>query len=315
MGRDLAYDRSRCHLLAAASGPEVYRVDLEGGAFVAPLTTRSPGVNVVGRSPVHGLIACGGEDGAVEFFDPRDGSKGSIARLDAVGAEGEEVTALRFEEGESMVVAVGSSGGRVLLFDLRARGPLRVKDHLYGAPIVDIKWHPSGPRRIISTDAKIVKIWDPVTGAPFTSIEGGEAAINDVCVLPPSGLLLLAMDAPRVQNYFIPALGPAPPWCSFLESLTEELEEVGEAVVYDDFKFVTRDELERLNLTALLGSPLLRAYMHGFFLDARLYRKARAAADPFAAEAFRAKQVKMKMEEERAARITVQHSPTAMQQA
>lgn len=39
-----------------------------------------------------------------------------------------------------------------------------------------------------------------------------------------------------VQAYFIPSLGPAPKWCSFLENLTEELEETANSTVYDDYR-------------------------------------------------------------------------------
>jgi hypothetical protein len=39
-----------------------------------------------------------------------------------------------------------------------------------------------------------------------------------------------------VQAYFIPSLGPAPKWCSFLENLTEELEESANPTVYDDYR-------------------------------------------------------------------------------
>lgn len=52
----------------------------------------------------------------------------------------------------------------------------------------------------------------------------------------------------------------------------EELEE-GASQVYDDYKFVTREELERLGLSELLGSTLLRPFMHGFFIHSRLYHK------------------------------------------
>ena len=34
----------------------------------------------------------------------------------------------------------------------------------------------------------------------------------------------------------MPALGPAPRWCSFLEGLTEELEENATPAVYDDYR-------------------------------------------------------------------------------
>ena len=34
----------------------------------------------------------------------------------------------------------------------------------------------------------------------------------------------------------MPSLGPAPRWCSFLEGLTEELEESAAPVLYDDYR-------------------------------------------------------------------------------
>lgn len=43
--------------------------------------------------------------------------------------------------------------------------------------------------------------------------------------------------------------------------------------MYDDYKFVTRSELEDMNLAQLVGTNLLKAYMHGFFMDIRLYKK------------------------------------------
>lgn len=49
--------------------------------------------------------------------------------------------------------------------------------------------------------------------------------------------------------------------------------------VYDDYKFVSRKELEELGLAHLIGSNLLRAYMHGFFVDIRLYRKVSSRCD------------------------------------
>lgn len=59
-------------------------------------------------------------------------------------------------------------------------------------------------------------------------------------------------------------MGPAPRWASFLDSLTEELEENNADNVYDDYKFVTKQDLENLGLEHLIGTNLLRAYMHGY---------------------------------------------------
>ena len=104
------------------------------------------------------------------------------------------------------------------------------------------------------------------------------------------------------------SLGHAPRWCSFLDSLTEELEEAPEPTVYDDYKFVTSSDLDSLGdgsspvwyshvhvlatsamyvvnslsplpplslsgLSHLIGTNLLRAYMHGYFMDIQLYHK------------------------------------------
>ena len=52
-------------------------------------------------------------------------------------------------------------------------------------------------------------------------------------------LALLHMTPPApLQAHFIPSLGPAPRWCSFLEGLTEELEENVQPTVYDDYRLV-----------------------------------------------------------------------------
>lgn len=57
-------------------------------------------------------------------------------------------------------------------------------------------------------------------------------------VVKESGVVFVAAEQPRIQSYFIPTLGPAPSWCSFLDNLAEELEEE-RAGVYDDYRFVS----------------------------------------------------------------------------
>ena len=79
-------------------------------------------------------------------------------------------------------------------------------------------------------------------------------------------------------QYFVPAFGPAPKWCAYLETITEELEESEQPAgqhnvvsfplrsssfmrmflssVYDDYKFVTATELEQIGLTRLVGTKV-----------------------------------------------------------
>ncbi|KAF3633234.1 putative pre-mRNA-processing factor 6-like [Capsicum annuum] len=65
-------------------------------------------------SKVHGLVACGGEDGALECFDMR--ARSSVGRVNAVAPAGDgdqEVTAIEFEGDGGYLMAVGSSDGKV----------------------------------------------------------------------------------------------------------------------------------------------------------------------------------------------------------
>jgi len=50
---------------------------------------------------------------------------------------------------------------------------------------------------------------------------------------------------------------------------------------------------------------MLRAYMHGFFVDNRLYEKAKILTDPFAYETYRQERIQKKLEEERQSRISL----------
>ena len=212
----------------------------------------------------------------------------------------------------ALEMGVGTSSGHVMLYDIRSAQPRVVKNHYYELPIKNIHFHKNN-NRIISADTKIIKIWDSETGDNFTSIEPG-VSINDMLVYQDSGLIFLANEAQKNSVYYIPALGQAPRWCSFLDNITEELEESNEIIVYDDYKFVTSKELDDLGLGHLRGSNLLRAYMHGFFLDMRLYHKAKSIVEPFAYEEYKRNKIKEKMEEERASRIKLSKMPKVNKQ-
>lgn len=57
------------------------------------------------------------------------------------------------------------------------------------------------------------------------------------------------------------SLGPAPKWCGFLDSLVEELQETKKETVYDDYRFATRNELEELGLSHLIGKIYVLFYL------------------------------------------------------
>ena len=61
-----------------------------------------------------------------------------------------------------------------------------------------------------------------------------------------------------------------------------------------------------LGLEHLYGTNLLRAYMHGFFIDIRLYEKAKAISNPFEYEEYQKKMLQEKIDKSRGSRISIQ---------
>uniref|UniRef100_A0A3Q1I510 Nucleolar protein 10 n=1 Tax=Anabas testudineus TaxID=64144 RepID=A0A3Q1I510_ANATE len=308
-GRDFSYHYPSCDLFFVGTSSEVFRLNLEQGRFLNSLQTDALSVCLMIG---HVCSVLCGHQGRVECWDPRVRSR--VATLDCALsslAEGTEVqslpsiSALKFND--SLTMAVGTSTGQVLLYDLRSSQPLLVKDHLYNLPIKSISFH-NQLDLVVSADSKIIKMWNKDNGKVFSSIQP-QSNINDVCMYPNSGMLFTANEDPKMNTFYIPALGPAPRWCSFLDNLTEELEESPESTVYDDYKFVTRKDLENLGLSHLVGSSLLRAYMHGFFMDIRLYHKVKTMANPFAYEEYRKEKIRQKIEESRTQRVQVKKLP------
>lgn len=76
-------------------------------------------------------------------------------------------------------------------------------------------------------------------------------------------------------------------------------------LVYDDYKFVTKEELETLGLDNLIGTNVLRAYMHGYFIDIRLYKKAKLINEPFNFDEYKQRKIKERLEKDRENRVKV----------
>lgn len=67
---------------------------------------------------------------------------------------------------------------------------------------------------------------------------------------------MTANEGIQMATYYIPQLGPAPRWASFLENITEEMEDQTTRSVYEDYKFVERNELKTCG-TLLYPVPTL----------------------------------------------------------
>ncbi|KAG0638643.1 WD40-repeat-containing domain protein [Tuber brumale] len=380
-GRDLAYLKPTAQVVVAAEGREVYRLDLEAGRFLKPFAVggydggAAEGGGDVGSVECvgvadgsHGLLAFGTDVGTTEFWDPRSRNRVGVlgppisaaASYDVFGQPVKSgITALEFNP-SGLTLAAGNSVGIITLYDIRSPNPLISKDQGYGFPIKTLKFLHSSPNsnargvetayettstpKVLSADKRIIKIWDQTSGKPWTSVEPS-VDINDVCVVPNSGMLFTANEGREMHSFLIPALGPSPWWCAHLDTQIEQLADrhindpdayitdtagtSGEVVTYDNYKFLTKPELKQLNLDHLIGGgyattnttdggkkatsggSLVRPYMHGYFVDQRLYDEARLIADPFEWERERKRIVAAKIEKQRESRIRSTRSTAA----
>ena len=271
-----------------------------------------------------------------------------------------EVTSICFDS-SGVRMCAGTKGGNVALYDMRSSKPLFIKEHQYGLPIHTVQFH-AGSGTILSSDPKLVKIWN-ANGSASSGIQRRDDWNDDLVISKNndsdgiggslgnivanvegtadfthfivagdssdssgnnSGLLLCTGEQSKVQSFYCPVLGPAPKWCSFLDNITEELEEKdgvldkGAAVdsgmiqtetIYEDYKFLTRSEIDQLGIQNLVGTPLLRGYMHGFFIHIGLYNRIRAVAKPFEYNEYRTQKIKERMEEKRTSRIAPKINP------
>mmetsp|Transcript_11624 Transcript_11624/g.35814 ORF Transcript_11624/g.35814 Transcript_11624/m.35814 type:complete len:546 (-) Transcript_11624:12-1649(-) len=303
-GRRLLYDAERCGLMVASGQrPVAHRLDLDAGRFDRDLELESPSSCCHMPSSGVPLAAFGCEDGACRFVDLRCAATASTLNV------GHDVTAVAFD-GDGLRVACGTADAYVNVYDLRSSKPQLRKIHQNDLPVVDIRWHASSAESrkqlILSSDARTIKAWDARTGAIECNVEPS-SPMTHLAVAPAgdgddSGLLLCAGEQSRVMAYYVPTLGRAPRWCAFLDSLTEELEEA-DRQVYDDYRFVSKTELEDLGGASFVGTPQLRAHMHGYFMDARLYKRLRAAAAPYAYEDYKKQKVAKALKAKQESRI------------
>ncbi|KAH6900901.1 WD repeat-containing protein [Coprinopsis sp. MPI-PUGE-AT-0042] len=329
LGRSLAYHFPSCDLVVGATGNEVYRMNLDQGRFMTPLTLADEnngdilGVNAVDINPAHQLLAFGVDgNGTVQFWDHRSRTNAGILRLPAGrllplnainSGQALSITAISSRH-DGLSYAIGTSSGHTLLYDIRAANPFALKDQGYGLPMKDVIWLEGGSRMagdglVLSADKKVIKIWDRNTPTQnFASITPAND-VSNVHHVTDSGLLMTANEGIGMCTYFIPQLGPAPRWASFLENITEEMEDQTTRSVYEDYKFITREELKTLGLDNLVGTPALKPYMHGYFVSLKLYDTARLIANPFAYAEHRERTIKEKMDKMAETRIRAKKDP------
>jgi ribosome biogenesis protein ENP2 len=122
-------------------------------------------------------------------------------------------------------------------------------------------------------------------------------------VVEGSGMIFCAMEAPRIGCFFVPQLGTAPRWVPAIEGMTEELEEEQTKMVYDEYKFVTKQEVSELGCSNLVGTKMLKPSMHGFLMHLKLYNKIRVKLELANYAEARKKRIEEEVDGERPVRV------------
>jgi ribosome biogenesis protein ENP2 len=283
------------------------------------------------------------------------GALGSSGIDSYAAIRSDEITAVAHDASASsngMHMAVGTATGLVALYDVRSARPLRVWAHKAGLPVHTLCFHDGhggSHRLLLSADEKLIQATPLLPTTAATTDIGNAATDSDsgaaifhieatsrfhhFCVASASsesssssssssGVILCATDQPKMEAFYVPSIGVAPRWCSFLENITEELHErdlarggggaddadglgllANHETVYDSYRFLSRDDVESLGINHLVGTPLLRGYMHGFFIDSNLHKRLATIANPFEYENYQKKKLRERVEAKRASRI------------
>ncbi|ORM40709.1 Nucleolar protein 10 [Babesia sp. Xinjiang] len=331
-GRDMKYLSDNASIFTVASCNEVYRLNLEQGVFETPLKSVCSYLNCIAENPVLPVVSAGGEGGILESWDLR--CEKSLAQLQCTKDDSEVSVTFCAYTANGMKVAVGTESGCLQLYDVRNTKPLWEKRHVNEAPVKNIEWvsslnHAStgvGQDALIAwSDHKSVRVQNAHDGEFVASIEGlvvdkanNVGKINSFRFYPDTGICFVVGDHTRIGTYFIPTVGAAPKWCSFLENITEEMEMPsgssvgadGTKQAYDDFVFVTRQQLEELNAADLIGTNMVKDYMHGYFIDSDVHRELKNAASNFDYEAYRKQKIQEKIDAKRQMRLPLRKKKT-----
>ncbi|KAL8274529.1 hypothetical protein Esti_001550 [Eimeria stiedai] len=140
-GTSLTYVQWSATLCSSSSNnngskSKLYALDLESGSFLEPWQTASSIGYCCFHSELLPIVAVGETGGRVECFDARSGK--AVALLRAADRES-SITAGAFSP-DSLEVAVGTSSGKCLIFDLRHSRPLLQFEHRNFAAVNTLQW-------------------------------------------------------------------------------------------------------------------------------------------------------------------------------
>lgn len=273
--RDFCLNERNADIYFVGKSANIHRLNIYQGQFMQPFLSPIPDLRCCAVNNDLQLLAVGTEMGSLQIWDCRD--RNMVTHFSPDSSR-QALTHLQF--GKAMQYAVGSEAGLVSLFDLRAKKCYAQRDHRYGLPINNIEFL-NNDQWVASSDKRGVRVWSEESGDTrlIVSFEPHKVAVNGFCLAQPgTGLFFVPTESPTIHTFFIPSIGPAPKFCSFLDNIVEQLQEKEKSRedtdLYDNFKFLTRTEMDTIGISSFIGTPMSRPYMHGFLVEINNYKRA-----------------------------------------
>ncbi|KAI5132846.1 ribosome biogenesis protein ENP2 [Nematocida ausubeli] len=262
--RDIKADKINADVVLVGKSGGIHRFSMTAGKFLPSLETGLSSGEELALNTSHTLCAVVGSSdfgktGLCEFIDTRDSKKVTTLSIDS------PATACTFSE-DGMIFAVGSEAGIVSVYDMRSANPLIQKDHNYDFRIKKIQIK---NKTVLSMDQKGVKIWTVNSGKTLATVQPSFDANS---FTTSDGIVFIGGNTEHMKTYYVPALGAIPGWCSNLEGATEEMDEMQKMTYYDQYRFITEDELVRIKLQKEVGKSI-KPHMHGYLIPHALYNK------------------------------------------
>ncbi|KAI5125350.1 ribosome biogenesis protein ENP2 [Nematocida parisii] len=268
--RDVKVDKIHANVVLAGKTGGIHQFSMSTGKFLPSITTQLTSAEEFALNQSHTLCAivgsskltsCSAPDkkGICEFIDSRDNKPVRQLFVDA------PATSCAFSE-NGMLFGVGTEAGIISLYDIRSARPIIEKDHNYDFKIkkIEIK-----DKKVLSLDQKGVKVWKSDTGKVLATIQ---PSFDVNSFTSSEGIVFVGGNSEPMKTYYVPALGAIPEWCSNLEGVTEEMNEMQKMTYYDQYRFITEDELILLKLQKEVGKAV-KPHMHGYLIQHTLYNK------------------------------------------
>jgi|Transcript_55808 ribosome biogenesis protein ENP2 len=201
---DLTLDTKKGIIYIPSLYRDIYTVDATEGRFSNSFKVRSTSMRTCSDiHPSNNILGFGYNSGRTEFWDPRAQSKpvGCLKNCTLKKKNLNPVSSLRFSENHNVSIFIGYDSGDIVLYDLRAQGPVLSKNLGNNLPITSIKNH-FATNIAVTADLHTVSMWDINNGKEKGFVKSPHK-INHVCQLRDKGFLFLSVENPLIQVKFI----------------------------------------------------------------------------------------------------------------